>query len=539
MNKILQAVMQRGMILLICMLLIVAWGAYAAIEMQRDYLPGINNTTLMVSLRASSLQADQIKRDIKSPLEDAIRRTDGISNIETTSYDGGLLMNLYYPMNYDMVKAENQIKQALNEADLPDGTNRPAVSRLTNSTFPILSYSLTSGNAKIDDIALQSTVQAAIAKQLKSVPGVSDVQTVGGAKNGYVVSLRTQDLARNNMTVDDFNKSIAADIPSLQGSIANEKASFPVRVEGWDLSEEQLRSLPIKNKDGISVPLSAVADISRSLNDVKTISRTNGKASVLLNVIKTPSANITTVAAQVKERVSRIAEVKNGDVNMNLTLDRGRDLNASLLGLLREGILGCVFSMLCVLLFFRHVRSTLLIAVSLPISLLATTAILKSMGITLNILTISGLIVAMGRIVDDAIVILDNMHRRMQERDGKPIIGVLASAAVEMLPAIFASTATTIAVYAPIAMVGGIIGASYSGFAWSVVIALVISFLVAMLVIPALAFMGWKAPKSKAVTLEPVMKPLLTASLKHKKTVAGISFVVFAVAVFFATQLPF
>ncbi|MBW7452728.1 efflux RND transporter permease subunit [Paenibacillus sepulcri] len=539
MKRMIESVMQRATIILVCVVLILGWGAVSAIQMQRDYLPGINNTTLMVSLRASSYQADQMKTDITAPLEDAIRKTNGITNLETTSYDGGVLMNLYYPMDYDMNKAEIAIKQALNDAVLPDGVNKPAVTRLTSSTFPILSYSLTANNNKIDDLTLQSTLQTDIVNQLKSVPGVSDVQTVGGANRGYVVVLRMKDLVANNLTLDDFNKSITVDIPSLQGTIANVKASFPIRVEGWDLTEQQLNNLSITNKDGKSIPLSAIASVSQSLTDVKTVSRTNGKASVMINVIKTPTATITDVAQHVKERVSDMTVVKNADVAMALQTDRAQDLNGSLLGLVREGLLGCVFSMLCVLFFFRNVRSTLLIAVTLPISLLATTAILKSMGVSLNILTVSGLIVAMGRIVDDAIVILDNMYRRVQENKGKPILNVLSSSVVEMLPAIFASTATTIAVYVPIALVGGIIGASYSGFAWSVVIALVVSFLVAMLVIPAFAFMGWREPKAKAVTLEPFMKPLLQSALKHKKTVISISLILFVAAGLFASQLSF
>ncbi|AKG34454.1 efflux RND transporter permease subunit [Paenibacillus durus] len=539
MKRMIESVMQRATIILVCVVLLLAWGAVSAFQMQRDYLPGINNTTLMVSLRASSYQADQMKRDITTPLEEAIHKTGGLTSLETTSYDGGLLMNLYYPMDYDMVKAENLVKQALNDAALPDGVNKPAVTRLTSSTFPILSYSLTAKNNQVDDLTLQSTLQTGIVKQLKSVPGVADVQTVGGANRGYVVVLRMKDLAANGLTVDDFNKSITADVPSLQGNIANVKASFPIRVEGWDLTGQQLNNLVIKNKDGHSVPLSAVASVSQSLTDVKTVSRTNGRASVIINVIKTPTANITDVAQHVKERVSGIAALRSGNLSMTLLTDRAHDLNSSLKGLVREGLLGCVFSMLCVLFFFRNVRSTLLIAVTLPISLLATTAILKSIGVTLNILTVSGLIVAMGRIVDDAIVILDNMYRRVQESKGMPVLNVLASAVVEMLPAIFASTATTVAVYVPIALVGGIIGASYAGFAWSVVIALLVSFFVAMLVIPAFAFMGWREPKAEAVTLEPLMKPLLQSALKHKKTVATISLILFAAAALFASQLPF
>ncbi|WP_276352315.1 efflux RND transporter permease subunit [Cohnella caldifontis] len=539
MNKWIETVMQRAAVLIVILVMILAWGVYAAVQMKRDYLPGIDNTTLMVSLRASSLQADQIQRDVAAPLEDAIRATDGIADIETTSYDGGLLMNLYYPMDFDMAKAENQIKQAVSEAGLPTGVNPPSVTRLTSSSFPILSYSLTSNGNRVDDVALQSTVQAEIVRQLKSVPGVSDVQTVGGAKSGYVVTLRNPDLAKYGLTVDDFNKSVAASLPVLQGYAANVKASLPIRIVGWDSSEERLKSLPIRNSKGDSVPLTAVADLGKSLNDVKTVARTDGKASVLIQVVKSPSANITTVARQVKDRVAGLSAVENGDVSMNLLLDRAFELNASLLGLVREGILGCLFSMLCVLFFFRDVRSTLLIAVSLPISLLAATAVLKSMGVSLNILTVSGLIVAMGRIVDDAIVIMDNMYRRVQERTGEPRLRVLASSAAEMLPAILGSTATTIAVYAPIALVGGIVGASYSGFAWSVVIALAVSFLTAMLVIPTLAYRGWREPKGKTVTLEPVMKPLLSAALRHKKTAAAISLIVFLAAAGFATRLPF
>ncbi|WP_449603390.1 efflux RND transporter permease subunit [Paenibacillus sp. Marseille-Q9583] len=539
MKRLIESVMQRATIILVSVVLILAWGTVSAFQMQRDYLPGINNTTLMVSLRASSYQADQVRRDIATPIEEVIHKTDGLTNLETISYDGGLLMNLYYPMDYDMAKAENTLKQVLNDSALPDGINKPVVTRLTSSTFPILSYSLTANNNQVDDLTLQSSMQTDIVKEIKSVPGVADVQTVGGANKGYVVTLRMKDLVASGMSVDDFNKSIALDIPSMQGNIANVKASFPIRIEDWDLTEQQLNSLNIKNKDGDSVSLSDVASVSQSLTDVKTVSRTNGKESVLINVIKTPTATITDVAAHVKDRVSGISAVKSGDVSMTLLTDRAHDLNRSLMGLLREGLLGCLFSMVCVLFFFRNIRSTLLIAVSLPISLLATVAILKWMDVTLNILTVSGLIVAMGRIVDDAIVILDNIYRRIQENKGKPVLHVLASAVVEMLPAIFASTATTVAVYVPIALVGGIIGASYSGFAWSVVIALAVSFLVAMLVIPSFAFIGWREPNTKAVTLEPLMKPFLQSALQHKRTVISISLLLFLTAAVFAARLPF
>ncbi|MDG0812690.1 efflux RND transporter permease subunit [Cohnella rhizosphaerae] len=540
MNRMLQAVMQRSVVMLVIVLLIVAWGGAAAFHMQRDYMPGINNTTLMVSLRASSYQADQMQAGIADKLDDALKNVDGLANIETTSYDGGLLMNLYFPMDYDMKKAETDTKQALASATLPDDVKAPAVTRLTTSTFPILSYSLTDKSGKLGDEGVRSTVQRDIVNALKTVPGVAAVNTTGAANDGYVVYVRMKDLAKAGLTIDDFNDSVSKELPNwTQGNIANVRAAIPVKIESWDLSDQAFASLLIRNKAGIAVPLSAIADISHSPTDVKTVSRTNGQASVRIDVIKSPSANIIDVAKQVKERAASVPAVKSGDASLALTLDRAHDLNDSLKGLLREGLLGCLFSMLCVLFFFRNVRSTLVIAVSLPVSLLATTAILKSMGITLNILTVSGLIVAMGRIVDDAIVILDNMYRKTQDEKGKPALQTLASAVVEMLPAILASTATTVAVYIPIAFVGGIVGASYSGFAWSVVIAIAVSFFVAALLLPALAFMGGKGIGANPVSLEPMMKPIVLAALKRKKTVIGVTLALLALAAAGGSQLPF
>ncbi|PGM52095.1 efflux RND transporter permease subunit [Bacillus sp. AFS053548] len=540
MKKFIEGTMQRAILMIVCVVMIVTWGAISAYQMQRDYLPGINNSTLTVSMRLPMYQADQVKQNITNNLESAVRTTEGLQDIETSSYDGGVFMSLYFPMNTDMKQAEVDVNKALENADIPPTiTSKPLVTRLTTSSFPILTYSLTSD--KLDDNTLKSVTQMDIVQHLKTVPGVSDVSVFGGAKDGYVLTVRTKDLVKYKLTLDDLNKALAVSVPSLpEGTILQNQLSIPVKFDGWNLNVKQLNDVKIKNSDGEQIPLSAFATVTHALNDVKTIARTDGKTSVQLNVIKTQSANITDVAKNVKDRIQSLQQVKDGTVKLTPQLDREKELNDSLNGLIREGLLGCLFSMICVFFFFRNVKSTLVIAISLPISLLATTAILKSMGITLNILTVSGLIVAMGRIVDDSIVILDNMYRKREQNPDKSLLFSLSSAVYEMTPAILASTLTTIAVYIPIAFVGGAISASYSGFAWSVVISLIISFFVAILVIPALALMGWKnnTKKTKAVSLEPMMKPILLSSLKKKKLTIFISALIFIFAVAFGSFLP-
>lgn len=542
MKRLVEGTMQRAILMIVCVVIILAWGGISAFQMQRDYLPGINNTTLSVSMRVPGYQAAQVKQQVTDNLQSAVKAVDGLSNVETTSYDGGLFMSLYFPMNTDMKQAEDQVNKALANADLPQTiTSTPSVTRLTTSSFPILTYSISS--KKLDEQTLRSNAQQEIVRQLKTVPGVADVSVFGGAKDGYVLTIRMKDLLKNGLTLDDVNKSFSLSVPSMpQGNIINNQLAIPVSFDGLKLTQQQMENATIKNKEGKAIPLSAFGTITHSLNDVKTVSRTNGAPSVQLNVIKTPSANITDVAEQVKERVSHLHldTVNPKDVSFQVLLDSEKELNSSLFGLVREGLLGCLFSMICVFFFFRNVRSTLLIAISLPISLLATTAVLKAMGITLNILTVSGLIVAMGRIVDDSIVILDNIYRRREESKGKSTLSLLASSVIEMIPAILGSTLTTIAVYIPIAFVGGVISASYSGFAWSVVIALIISFFVAMLVIPALAFMGWNGSNTtkKTVRLDSAMKPVLQSAFKHKKAMIIVSILVFLAAGIYSAFLP-
>jgi multidrug efflux pump subunit AcrB len=192
-----------------------------------------------------------------------------------------LFMSLYFLMDTDMKMAEDQVNKVLANADLPSIiTSTPSVTRLTTSSFPILTYSVIS--SKLDEQTLRSTAAQEIVKQLKSVPGVSDVSVIGGAKDGYVLTVRMKDLVKNGLTLDDVNKSFALAVPSMpQGNIVNNQLSIPVSFDGLPLTVQQMENATIKNKEGNAIPVSAFGTITHSLNDVKTVSRTNG-AQVLL-----------------------------------------------------------------------------------------------------------------------------------------------------------------------------------------------------------------------------------------------------------------
>jgi multidrug efflux pump subunit AcrB len=540
MKRILDATMKRAVLIITMTVLILVWGAMSALQIQRDYLPQINNATLTVTVRAQSYQADQIKEYITKPIQRAVRVVDKLQDVETKSFNGGSFISLNFPMDYDMEHAEEQVAKSLEGISLPTGVEKPLVTRLSTHSLPIMRISLMSSSGNVTENMLRTAIQEDVVNEFKTVPGVRDVHVSGGGSAGYSITLHTEALKKARLTTDDVKRSLTERYSTgLEGNLSNNQVSFPIKVSGWGLTEKDLLQLPIHRIDGKTIPLSQVADISNSIVNLQTVSRTNGTPSVLLDVLKTPSSNITDVTDRIRSRIKNIPAIKNKDVKLSIQFDQGKQVNESLNGLIKEGLLGCLFSMICVFLFFRKVRSTLLIAISLPICLLATTGILKLMGISLNILTVSGLVVSMGRVVDDSIVILDNMNRKVHEGKRKISIPLLTQAVSEMIPAIVSSTATTVAVYIPIVLIGGMVSSAFSGFAWSVVIALVVSLFVSILVVPALYNLFWKGKPAAVVDhLEPFSQKIFDWIFQRKKQAVTATLVMFIIAGAGAPFLP-
>ncbi|MCM3569931.1 efflux RND transporter permease subunit [Neobacillus mesonae] len=546
MIRFIEGTMKRSILILTCVVLIIAWGVMSAFQMQRDYLPPINNTALMVTIQAENYQADQVKEILGAKVEEAVRSVNKLDYIETSSFDGGLMVSLYFPGHTDMEKAEEDIQAAVAAIDFPADVKEPLITRLSTNSFPIMRLSLVSSSENIDENLLRTSVQEKVANEIERVPGVREVRVTGAGASGYVLNLKTDKVQQYGITMKDVQAALESMHPVWpQGTIQEQggpagQVTMPVRVTGWTVNSDDLKKVTLPVNGGGSVGLSEIADIKTSIVDLQTISRTGGQAGVLLDVLKTPSSNITDVTERINERIKEIPEIQSKDVQLSVLVDQGQDINDALKGLVKEGLLGILFSIVCVVFFFRNVRSTLIIALALPICLMFTTAILKTMGISLNILTISGLIVAMGRVVDDSIVVMDNMYRKQMEKlNGSITAQELAKGAVEMIPAIVSSTAATAAVFIPISIIGGMISSAFSGFAWSVVIALAASLAVSIIVVPALAYLLWKKkPVTKTLEIETKAQKMIQWAFLRRKVVVTLAFVVFAATIAEALFLP-
>jgi multidrug efflux pump subunit AcrB len=244
MNRLIEATMNRTILIITSLVLILAWGGISAYQMQRDYLPPINNPTLLVAVNAKDFQANQIIASVLRPMQDSIRKVNGIETLETNSFDGGLLISLYFPMNYDMGHAESDVTYALDHVSLPAGVEKPSVTRISTSSFPIMRLSLSSPSGKVDENTLRTTTQSQITNELKSLPGVSDVRVTGAGSNGYVMSIRMADLNKNGLTLDDVRQSLL-DMHStwVQGKITDSRVSIPLQASGWTNSDPSAQEM--------------------------------------------------------------------------------------------------------------------------------------------------------------------------------------------------------------------------------------------------------------------------------------------------------
>ncbi|MGE6257005.1 efflux RND transporter permease subunit [Heyndrickxia sporothermodurans] len=513
MEKLISTLKQRLMLLTVIILLIFVWGFYSASQLKKEYLPQINNSTLMITMKTSGLIDETKKEQLMKEMVRNLKEVESLQTIESTIYPQGLFLSLTFPQNIKMDEAEKNVKSSLQMLDLPLDASKPEISRIDSNAFPFLQISLTSKTGKDVEAMNAENIQ----KQLEQISGMKKIESKGNGKTGYVVTLNNNKLLSYGLTFDDVKtvmENNAAEWP--QGKIQTKNLQLLLNVEGSPQDQIQLENIILKKENGNPILLKDVADIQKSFIQVETIARTNAKPSVLLNLYKTQASDITKMSEKVQTELKQIQK-SNPDININVLTDQGEAVSHAINGLWKEGALGALFSVLCVFIFFREWRSTLAILFTLPICFLATVSILQWMGVTLNLLTASGLIVSMGRVVDDSIVVLDNMYRKI-EQNGKYSLSVLSSAVKEMIPAVVSSTLTTIAVYLPLTMTGTMIGDAFFGFAWAVTISLLCSLLFSLIVLPPYAAYTWErrytpnAPKT-----EQWFKPILERLWKKRK----------------------
>ncbi|WP_128896005.1 efflux RND transporter permease subunit [Longirhabdus pacifica] len=477
-------------IIIICVLLM-AGGVYSFTTTKSDLLPDIEFPQLSVSVVYPGASPGDVDTQVTTLLEEQFKNLQSLDTMTSQSLESVALIQLSFPIGTEMEKIEQEINDVFNETNLPENTTYN-VNRFSFGALPIASMALfPAGDEPIDNFA-----EEVLKPELAKIEGVNSV-ALSGLPEQYISITVDKTLAQQNgISITQINEAISGAYFSFPaGTISQDSVLVPVRIDERLETLEQLESIRFTSvTTQQSLTLSEIATIEQ-VEELVEYARFNLQESLSLLINKKQDANTVEVAEKLFETLEKYEDT----VKYELNFDQSEGINKSIDGMVEKGIYGAIFASIAVLIFLRNFRATLISIISIPLSLLIAAIFLKWLGYTLNIMSLSGMAVAIGRVVDDSIIVIENIYRKKRLNPDDDNNAITLSGTIEMISPILSSTIATIVVFLPLGLVGGITGAFFLPFAFAVVVALVASLFVAITIVPVLAKFSFGKGKAKHV----------------------------------------
>ncbi len=540
MDTLTRLALSRKSVTIMVMVLFLVAGVFSYGQLQRELFPDISLGLIRVITYDQQSDPITMADEVTAKVEDAIAGVPDLERYTSTSTSNQSLVIANFPSSANLDEAEDEIRSQVSGLALPDGATSPAVVQVTSDAFPVMWLSV-SGQRDIP--ALQRVVDDEIIPRMEAVSGVYDVEVAGGVEERVSVIVDPARLDEYGLTIQSVVNAVGGNAIDLNaGELTRAGRSVTLRTYHGYSDLDAIRSVPVgvvrgaPGGDTRPILVSDVAEVVVDTPDAKTVSRTNGQASLSLSVQRNPDGNTIAIT---KELLAVIDElVLPPDVHVEILYNDGPELEAELNSVTKQGGQGFVIAILAIFLFLMQLRPsilrgilnslrpTLIIALSIPLSLLSTILIMAVMDWTLNFMSLAGLAIAVGRIADDSIVVLENTYRHVNA--GEPRASAALRGAQEVGAAIVGSTLTTVAVFLPLAFIPGTVGQFFLPFAQTVCVSLVASTFVALTAVPALGSLllreGDLAAEDAAedTWLQRGYTPVLRWALGHRFiTVAG------------------
>ncbi|WP_410209914.1 efflux RND transporter permease subunit [Aquirhabdus sp.] len=485
---------RRSLLFLVLMLMLA--GIAAAIRLPVTLFPRVDFPRVVVALDAGDRPVDPMALDITTPTEDAIRQVPNVRSVRSTTSRGSAEVSVNFDWNTDMTMATSQINQAIAQLlpKLPAGTQM-SVRRMDPTVFPILAYSLRSDSLSLSDLRLLALRQ--LRPLLSTVNGVSRVEVAGGTQDEYQVIADPTRLQAVGLTLNDLSTALtAANIVSANGRLEDQYKLYLVITNSPLKDETDIGNVVVKsNPDGI-IQLKDVATIAKHAAPQVVRVNADGQDAILLNIYQQPTGNSIQIAKDIEAQIA-LAHLPTS-VKMKSWYDQSQLVAASARSVMDAILIGMVLAGAVLLLFLRNIKITLIAVLMVPVVLALTTILLSLFNMSFNIMTLGGMAAAVGLIIDDAIVMVEHLIRRLHERaashdpSADPISAqtvqrwTLASAQ-EFFRPLGGSSASTIVIFVPLAFLTGVTGAFFKALSLTMATGLLISFLMTWLVIPILA----------------------------------------------------
>jgi HAE1 family hydrophobic/amphiphilic exporter-1 len=475
-------------------LVVVGWFAYNQLGVDR--FPKVDIPTITVSTRLVGAAPEEIETDITDKLEEAINTISGIDQLQSTSSEGQSLVIVSFELEKNLDVAAQEVRDKVNGVlgQLPKDADPPIIQKVDPDAVPVLTIAL-SGPAQIRDIT--EYADKTLRRRLESISGVGQVLIVGGRPRQINVVVDTAKMSSLGITSPQVMAALQSQNVQIPGGkVEQGLKDLSLRTYGRVATPQEFASVPLLSQNGYSVKIGDIARIEDSVADAESVATVDGKPAVVMSIRKQSGTNTIEVIDHLKEQVAEIRKDLPKGWKMEASRDQSEFIVAAVDAVKEHLVLGSIFAALIVLLFLRNFRSTLISAIAIPSSIIATFAAMSYMHFTLNVITLLALTLAVGIVIDDAVVVLENIFRHMEEKKMSPRkAAVLGTKEVGL--AVLATSLSLIAVFLPVAFMGGIVGRFMNSFGVTMAFAIAVSLIVSFTLTPMLSSRWLRADHSK------------------------------------------
>ncbi|MDR7281034.1 HAE1 family hydrophobic/amphiphilic exporter-1 [Catenuloplanes atrovinosus] len=537
----------RGLVALIA-IIVTGFGAFAIPSLKQQLLPSLEFPAAFIFASYPGASPEIVEQRVTEPIENSVQGIEGLDEVTSTTSEGSSTVQVMFEFGTDLTQTVSKIESNLARirSQLPEDVD-PTVFAGSTADLPAIVLAASGGT---DEAALAATLNETVIPELQGIDGVRTAEVSGARTMSIAI---TPDLAKfgaagvNPGGIATALQANGVSVPA--GTLTEGERTLTVQVGTPISSIEDLQNIYLSGTGGRAVRLGDIATVAEVPAAPTSYTRTDGVDSLGISVTATPDGNAVRISEEIRDRLDELQTASGA--TLTVVFDQAPFVEKSIESLATEGMLGLIMAVVVILVFLLSIRSTLVTAVSIPLSVLVALIALWIQDYSLNLLTLGALTIAVGRVVDDSIVVLENIKRHLGYGEAK--LHAITTGVQEVAGAVLASTLTTVAVFAPIALVGGFVGQLFAPFAITVTVALLASLVVSLTIVPVLAYWFLRPPKGTAEEAEAVRKaaeekelrsplqrsylPVIRFATTWRWTTILIGVVVLAVTGGLATQL--
>ena len=547
--KIYELSVKRPIAVIMVVLIFVVLGFYSMTMLSMEMMPEMELSMALVYTSYPNVGSEEVENLVTKRIESAVSSVSGVSSVKSQSSEGTSLVMVEFSTNTDMDQAVIDMEKNIDmyESFLPDGVNTPMVMKLDTSMMPAAMMSVTYEG--YDLIQTKQFVDDNIVSKLEAVNGVASVNVSGAQDKQIEVIIDPQKVFGYNMTLSDVAASIAYQNQNAPAGTTEAMGnSMSVKTLGKFADVKEIESVPLMTTQGQVIYIRDVASVKEGYSDSTTYARLNDSNAIAISITAESDANTVDVVNGII-KVLDDAETNYPNFKYNMTMEQGSYIEDSISSVAENAIVGCILAIIILLLFLGSIKTSLIIGISMPISVITTFIGMYFSGMTLNVVSLGGLALGVGMLVDNAVVVLENIFRRRNELgEDANTASILGSK--EVIAPVVASVLTTCIVYLPIMFIDNMMAVMFKQLAFSIIFSQIASLIVTFLLLPMLSS-RISDTNAKTKYLSFILKPfeklmnflyakyekLLSWCLCHRKSLLGIVMTVFFVSLLLLTQL--